>query len=76
MNGFRRTGPQEVPRHVTDPSIHKCVECSFEFQSEGILKAHRMTHQKSIRCEICAKEFVTQGQIVKHKLAEHKVKEN
>ena len=54
-NGFRRTGPQDVPAPGRKEHFpHKCIECKFEFESNGILEVHMKTHKKQINCEFCS----------------------
>ena len=77
--GFRRTGPQEGPElSSSEPTTHKCMECKFEFESDGILKAHMETHRKSIpvSCTVCSESFVTEECLKVHMLSKHNSKEN
>jgi hypothetical protein len=77
--GFRRTGPQEGPElSSSEPTTHKCMECKFEFESDGILKAHMETHRKSIpsSCTVCSERFVTEECLKVHMLSKHNSKEN
>ena len=71
-NGFRRTGPQDKPDLLSkEPTTHKCMECMFEFQSDGILEAHRKTHMENIKCEICSQSFENKHSVKKHMMIDH-----
>ena len=72
-SGFRRTGPQDTPSIGSRKSnMNKCTECKFEFESAGILEAHKQTHRKQITCSICSKQFNDQSSVDEHKQNEHK----
>ena len=77
--GFRRISPQEVPeRSSSEPIIHKCMECKFEFESDGILEAHIKTHTKSVQvlCKVCSESFVTEECLKVHMLSKHNSRKN
>ena len=71
-NGFRRTGPQELPE-IGSKNIktNQCDQCMFEFQSSGILEAHRQTHRKKVNCETCAEMFEIKSDLDEHILNKH-----
>ena len=76
-NGYRRTGPHGVPESASkEPVTHKCMVCRFEFESDGILEAHRKTHKTAITCKICSISFETKESIAEHVLNKHKVPKN
>ena len=73
--GFRKTVPE---LSTSEPTTHKCDGIGFEFESDGILKAHMETHRKSIPvpCKVCSESFVTEECLKVHLLSQHNSKEN
>ena len=79
-SGFIRTGPQvsSVPHQSKKEKqeAHKCGTCNFEFQSAGILKAHLMTHQNRIECDLCEETFKDHKNLEEHIQMKHSQEEN
>ena len=75
-SGHRRMGPQEPPVSTTNsPKMIKCVQCTFEFQTQGLLDAHIKTHQISFECSDCSETFLQKIKLEEHIQKEHKADE-
>ena len=69
-------GESDLKKHIEDvhvidisaPTINKCKKCKFEFQSEGILKAHMKNHTdiKLQECDFCDAIFYNKTGLNNH----------
>ena len=48
------------------------MECKFEFESDGILEAHKKNQKKHFTCDICSKSFEHKKGVDEHKEKDHK----
>ena len=71
--GHRRAGPQESPESASNFfKMFKCVHCTSEFQSKGLLEAHIKTHDTNFTCNDCSKTFQQEVNLNEHMNKEHR----
>lgn len=62
------SAPEDGSAPQSQEKVFKCVECSYQTNVKGSLKAHEETHNKSICCETCCKKFTLHRTLKFHQL--------
>ena len=75
-NGFRRTGPQELPVNMANSGAQfRCAKCDSVLESEGLLDAHMLSHQEVespiFNCGICGQHCSSKSDMENHVIDEH-----
>jgi hypothetical protein len=75
-NGFRRTGPQELPVNMANSGAQfRCAKCESVLESEGLLDAHMLSHHEVespiFNCDICDQNCSSKSDMENHVIDEH-----
>ena len=74
QNGHKRTSPQTYAEVVKPKTIFKCIKCSSELESQGLLDAHMAGHRAVYACDQCDERFTRKADLKTHIEHEHALK--